>query len=92
MAAALELTKQLIACRSVTPADGGCQELIAKRLAAIGFETEVIVSGPENFRVTNLWAIKRGSDPNGKVLSFAGHTDVVSTGPLEQWKIGRAHV
>ena len=85
MAAALELTKQLIACRSVTPADGGCQELIAKRLAAIGFETEVIVSGPENFRVTNLWAIKRGSDPNGKVLSFAGHTDVVSTGPLEQW-------
>ncbi len=85
MAAALELTKQLIACRSVTPADGGCQELIAKRLAAIGFETEVIVSGPENFRVTNLWAIKRGSDPNGKVLSFAGHTDVVPTGPLEQW-------
>ena len=85
MAAALELTKQLIACRSVTPADGGCQELIAKRLAAIGFETEVIVSGPENFRVTNLWAIKRGSNPNGKVLSFAGHTDVVPTGPLEQW-------
>ena len=85
MAAALELTKQLIACRSVTPADGGCQELIAKRLAAIGFETEVIVSGPENFRVTNLWAIKRGSDPNGKVLSFAGHTDVVPTGPLDQW-------
>jgi succinyl-diaminopimelate desuccinylase len=69
----------------VTPADGGCQELIAKRLAAIGFETEVIVSGPENFRVTNLWAIKRGSNPNGKVLSFAGHTDVVPTGPLEQW-------
>ncbi len=85
MAAALELTKQLIACRSVTPADGGCQELIAKRLAAIGFETEVIVSGPENFRVTNLWAIKRGSNPNGKVLSFAGHTDVVPTGPLDQW-------
>jgi succinyl-diaminopimelate desuccinylase len=85
MAAALELTKQLIACRSVTPADGGCQELIAKRLAAIGFETEVIVSGPENFRVTNLWAIKRGTNPNGKVLSFAGHTDVVPTGPLEQW-------
>ena len=51
----------------------------------IGFETEVIVSGPENFRVTNLWAIKRGSNPNGKVLSFAGHTDVVPTGPLEQW-------
>ena len=85
MAATLELTKQLIACRSVTPADGGCQELIAKRLAAIGFETEVIVSGPENFRVTNLWAIKRGSNPNGKVLSFAGHTDVVPTGPLDQW-------
>ena len=85
MTTALSLTKELIACRSVTPADGGCQELIAKRLAAIGFEVETIVSGPEHFQVTNLWAIKRGSDPQGKVLAFAGHTDVVPTGPLEQW-------
>jgi succinyl-diaminopimelate desuccinylase len=85
MSSALSLTKELIACRSVTPADGGCQELIAKRLATIGFEVETIVSGPEHFSVTNLWAIKRGSDPQGKVLAFAGHTDVVPTGPLEQW-------
>ena len=85
MASALTLTKELIACRSVTPADGGCQELIAKRLAAIGFDVETIVSGPEHFQVTNLWAIKRGSKPQGKVLAFAGHTDVVPTGPLEQW-------
>jgi len=85
MTSALALTKELIACRSVTPADGGCQELIAKRLAAIGFQVETIVSGPEHFSVTNLWAIKRGANPQGKVLAFAGHTDVVPTGPLEQW-------
>ena len=85
MASALTLTKELIACRSVTPADGGCQELIAKRLAAIGFDVETIVSGPEHFQVTNLWAIKRGSKSQGKVLAFAGHTDVVPTGPVEQW-------
>ncbi len=85
MNTALTLTKELIACRSVTPADGGCQELIAKRLAAIGFEVETIVSGPEHFQVTNLWAIKRGKNSQGKVLAFAGHTDVVPTGPLAQW-------
>ena len=86
MSATLELTEALIACHSVTPADGGCQELIAKRLQAIGFHTESVVSGPENFQVTNLWAIKKGkSGDQGKVLMFAGHTDVVPTGPLEKW-------
>ena len=87
MSAALELTEALIACRSVTPADGGCQDLIAKRLQAIGFHTESVVSGPENFQVTNLWAIKKGSaGDEGKVFVFAGHTDVVPTGPLEKWE------
>ena len=86
MSAALELTEALIACKSVTPADGGCQELIAQRLQAIGFHTESIVSGPDNFRVTNLWAIKKGRlGDQGKVFVFAGHTDVVPTGPLEKW-------
>ena len=86
MSATLELTEALIACHSVTPADGGCQDLIAKRLQAIGFHTESIVSGPEHFQVTNLWAIKKGaSGDRGKVLMFAGHTDVVPTGPLEKW-------
>jgi len=86
MSAALDLTEALIACRSVTPVDGGCQDLIAKRLQAIGFHTESVVSGPEDFQVTNLWAIKKGkSGDQGKVLMFAGHTDVVPTGPLEKW-------
>jgi succinyl-diaminopimelate desuccinylase len=86
MSAALDLTEALIACRSVTPVDGGCQDLIAKRLQAIGFHTESVVSGPEDFQVTNLWAIKKGkAGDQGKVLMFAGHTDVVPTGPLEKW-------
>ena len=86
MSATLELTEALIACNSVTPADGGCQDLIAKRLQAIGFETESVVSGPENFQVSNLWAIKKGkAGDQGKVFMFAGHTDVVPTGPLEKW-------
>jgi succinyl-diaminopimelate desuccinylase len=86
MSAALDLTEALIACRSVTPVDGGCQDLIAKRLQAVGFHTESVVSGPEGFQVTNLWAIKKGkTGDQGKVLMFAGHTDVVPTGPLEKW-------
>jgi len=86
MSAALDLTEALIACKSVTPADGGCQELIAQRLQALGFHTESIVSGPDDFRVTNLWAIKKGQlGDQGKVFVFAGHTDVVPTGPLEKW-------
>jgi len=86
MSATLDLTEALIACRSVTPADGGCQDLIAKRLQAIGFHTESVISGPESFQVTNLWAIKKGSaGDQGKVLMFAGHTDVVPTGPLDKW-------
>ena len=86
MSATLDLTEALIACRSVTPADGGCQDLIAKRLQDIGFHTESVISGPESFQVTNLWAIKKGSaGDQGKVLMFAGHTDVVPTGPLDKW-------
>jgi len=87
MSATLELTEALIACRSVTPADGGCQDLIAQRLQAMDFHTESVVSGPETFQVTNLWAIKKGTaGDQGKVFMFAGHTDVVPTGPLEKWE------
>lgn len=78
------LTEALIAQESVTPADGGCQKLITQRLGALGFTCESIESGPDNFRVTNLWAVKKGAS-NGPLLAFAGHTDVVPTGPLEQW-------
>lgn len=83
---ALHLTEQLIACRSVTPEDGGCQRIIRARLAPLRFEFHEIVCGPADFRVTNLWALRRGRDPAAPTLAFAGHTDVVPTGPLEQWR------
>jgi succinyl-diaminopimelate desuccinylase len=81
---ALRLAEALIARQSVTPQDGGCQALLAERLERIGFDCEALVCGPEDFRVTNLWAQRRGSRP-GPTLAFAGHTDVVPTGPLEHW-------
>jgi succinyl-diaminopimelate desuccinylase len=82
MSATLSLTEALIARASVTPDDQACQSLMSERLARIGFECETIESGG----VTNLWAVKRGTDgAAGKLLAFAGHTDVVPTGPLEQW-------
>jgi len=84
MSAALQLTEALIARRSPTPDDGGCQDLLSERLRPLGFECETLSFGPDNFRVTNLWAVRRGR-PGGKLLMFAGHTDVVPTGPLAQW-------
>ena len=84
MSDALVLPEALIARRSVTPNDDGCQDLIRGRLEALGFDCETLVCGPEQFRVTNLWAMRRGTRP-GPALAFAGHTDVVPTGPLAQW-------
>src|ERR1700675_4703107 len=82
MSGTLLLSEQLIARASVTPDDQHCQNLLIERLSAIGFECETIASGG----VTNLWAVKRGTDGiDGKLLAFAGHTDVVPTGPLEAW-------
>ncbi|MEN7531038.1 succinyl-diaminopimelate desuccinylase [Cupriavidus sp. DL-D2] len=82
----LALTEDLMRRRSVTPADEGCQAVLETRLKAIGFTCENLVSGPDSFRVTNLWAVKRGTQGTaGKLLVFAGHTDVVPTGPVEQW-------
>jgi succinyl-diaminopimelate desuccinylase len=75
---ALELTRELMARKSVTPDDGGCQELIAKRLERIGFACEPLVSNG----VTNLWARRGEARP---LVCFAGHTDVVPTGPLSEW-------
>jgi succinyl-diaminopimelate desuccinylase len=74
----LELTKQLIARRSVTPDDSGCQALIAGRLAAVGFACEDMRCG----EVSNLWARRGSARP---LLCFAGHTDVVPPGPQSQW-------
>jgi succinyl-diaminopimelate desuccinylase len=81
---ALRLAEQLIARPSVTPADAGCQDLLRPRLEAIGFSCETLVFGPADFRVTNLWAVRRGTRP-GPTLAFAGHTDVVPPGPLARW-------
>ena len=66
----------------MTPEDRDCQAILARRLTAIGFACETIASNG----VTNLWAVKRGTrGADGKLLVFAGHTDVVPTGPVEQW-------
>lgn len=75
----LDLACELIARPSVTPEDAGCLELIAGRLQALGFTCERIDTGG----VSNLWA-RRGQ--TGPVLCFAGHTDVVPSGPLDAWK------
>lgn len=79
MSATLKLAQQLIQCPSVTPDDAGCQQIIAHRLAALGFTIETLQYGD----VTNLWATLGESGP---LFVFAGHTDVVPTGPQEQWQ------
>ena len=74
----LDLVKALIARPSVTPEDAGCQSLLMEQLGGIGFEGETIAAGG----VTNLWARRGTQSP---LLVFAGHTDVVPTGPLDRW-------
>ncbi len=84
MSEALALTEALIARPSVTPDDAGCLDLLGQRLARLGFLNERLDSGPDTFRVSNLWAC-RAPSPQATVLVFAGHTDVVPTGPVEKW-------
>ena len=84
MTTTLRLAEALIARRSVTPDDAGCQALLGERLRGAGFSCESLVAGPADFRVDNLWALRRGRR-EGPVIGFAGHTDVVPTGPLERW-------
>ena len=78
MSTTLKLAQQLIARRSLTPLDEGCLPLIGARLEPLGFKLEMMRCGD----VDNLWA-RRGD--NGPVLCFAGHTDVVPTGPVDRW-------
>ena len=78
LTAILELASELIARRSQTPDDAGCQEILAARLSRVGFRCETLVSNG----VTNLWACRGTSRP---AVCFAGHTDVVPTGPLDAW-------
>lgn len=77
----LALAQALIQRPSITPNDDGCCEIIAERLSALGFKNEFLRFGD----VTNLWAVREGGEP-GPTLVLAGHTDVVPTGPREQWK------
>lgn len=75
----LDLVKRLIACRSVTPDDAGCMDILAAALEPLGFSREIISANG----VTNMWA-RRGS--RAPLVCFAGHTDVVPTGPLDRWR------
>ena len=83
MSPALSLTEALIARPSVTPDDAGCLDLLGQRLAGVGFACERLDSGPQTFRVSNLWALREVAA--APTLVFAGHTDVVPTGPIDQW-------
>jgi succinyl-diaminopimelate desuccinylase len=76
--ATLELAQQLIRRRSVTPDDAGCQDIVAQRLKPLGFALENLRCG----EVSNLWARRGQVKP---LVCFAGHTDVVPTGPLDKW-------
>ncbi|MCX7627461.1 MAG: succinyl-diaminopimelate desuccinylase [Methylophilaceae bacterium] len=78
MTATLELAKQLIARRSLTPDDAGCQEILIARLEKLGFTVEKMRFGA----VDNFWARRGHARP---LVVFAGHTDVVPSGPVEQW-------
>src|SRR6218665_3487448 len=93
MTRTLHLAEQLIARPSITPDDAGCLDLLAARLVPLGFVCERMDSGPPRQPVTNLWAKRPFAQvPDAhdarktavKTIVFAGHTDVVPTGPLEQ--------
>lgn len=75
----IELTCELLSRASITPEDAGCQQIMIKRLEALGFTIEFMPFGD----TLNLWA-KRGTEQ--PIFCFAGHTDVVPTGPEEEWK------
>ena len=79
MSDVISLTKALIACRSITPEDAGCQTIISERLAKFGFSIEVM----EFEDTLNLWARRGTQTP---LFCFAGHTDVVPPGPEQSWR------
>ena len=86
----LALSIGLIQQASITPDDKDCQNILAKRLQALGFDCEFMFFGDKddngkNAEVKNLWAIKHGTDKDAPVLCFAGHTDVVPTGDESAW-------
>ncbi len=89
MPCTLRLAEELISRASVTPDDAGCLDIIMARLAPLGFACELIESGPDGARVKNLWAKRAATSGSSvarkRLFVFAGHTDVVPTGPLDQW-------
>ena len=74
----LQLLERLVRCKSVTPDDAGCQDILAESLTALGFNCESMPFGD----VSNLWARRGTTDP---LLCFAGHTDVVPPGNTDDW-------
>ncbi|MBP6494679.1 MAG: succinyl-diaminopimelate desuccinylase, partial [Rhodoferax sp.] len=89
MPCTLRLAEELISRASVTPDDAGCLDIITARLAPLGFACELIESGPDGAKVKNLWAKRAATSGSSvarnRLFVFAGHTDVVPTGPLDQW-------
>lgn len=84
----VSLACELIERRSVTPNDADCQKLTRSRLEAIGFQCETLVFGEAEEAVENLWAVRTGTEgQTAPIFCFAGHTDVVPTGPEENWQI-----
>ena len=85
----LRLAEALISKPSVTPDDAGCQDLLVDQLQPLGFICERFVGGPDDAQVLNLWAKytapSLGTGAPAPLLVFAGHTDVVPTGPRAQW-------
>ena len=85
MSSLLALTEQLLSQVSITPNDSDCQKILMTNLSPLGFSEEWIYDGEGENLVTNLWATKKSSHPGAKTLVFAGHTDVVPTGPVSKW-------
>ena len=81
----VQLTQELVRRQSITPNDANCQEILADRLAPLGF----VIESVQIQDVINLWAFRPADIKTDKtgLLCFAGHTDVVPTGPLEQWDV-----
>jgi succinyl-diaminopimelate desuccinylase len=89
MSNALRLTEELISRESNTPLDAGCMDILLARLQPLGFVPHWLEFGEGdsgvNARVRNVWLKRLGSSPQAKTIVLAGHTDVVPTGPLDQW-------
>jgi len=85
MSELLSLTERLISQVSLTPKDEGCQDILLEHLSPLGFQSEWIHDGEGDLRVTNLWTHRKTNHLKSKTLVFAGHTDVVPTGPVAKW-------